>query len=88
MKSKILRVFAVLMVAVMMFSVSVFADSDVLLGDVNGDGVFDEADVTLMNRYLAGWKVTIVEENADMDGDGRITTWDLIMMERTLAGWY
>lgn len=88
MKTKFLRIASAFMVSVMMLCMSVFAD-DAVLGDVDGSGTFDDADVVVMSRYLTGWDgVTIDETNADFDEDGRITAWDLVMMERHLAGWF
>ena len=49
-----------------------------LLGDVNGDGQVDIADVTaVVNRILGKNADTFSEENADVNGDGTITVADV-----------
>lgn len=89
MKAKFLGLFAAFMVIATMLCMTASATGDVILGDVNDDAAFDDADVIVMSRYLTGWDgVTVNETNADFDEDGRITAWDLIMMERHLAGWF
>jgi subtilisin len=58
------------------------------LGDVNGDGVTDEADVILLTRFLlASDRVAFIAanpeflyNNADMDGNGIINTADLTLL--------
>ncbi len=57
-------------------------------GDLDGDGKITDWDGILLNRYLAGWTVSIKNpEVMDCDGDGRITDWDGVLLDRYLAGW-
>lgn len=57
-----------------------------VIGDVNGDGVADAADVVTLRRYLAGgYNVTINQEAADMNGDGQITVADVVLLRRHLV---
>ena len=63
------------------------AASTVLPGDVNGDGVVNNKDLTRLQRYLAGWAVEINEANSDCNGDGVINNKDLTRLQRYLAGW-
>jgi len=61
---------------------------DYIVGDIDNDGEVTDWDSIILNRYLAGWDVTIdILESADIDRDGEITDWDSIMLERYLAGW-
>jgi len=61
---------------------------DYIVGDIDNDGEITDWDSIILNRYLAGWDVTIdILESADIDKDGEITDWDSIMLERYLAGW-
>lgn len=61
-------------------------DNSSLMGDVNGDGKFNIADVVLFQKYLLGvsdthltnWKV------ADLSKDNRIDVFDLVLMKRDL----
>lgn len=56
-------------------------------GDVDADGEITDWDAIMLNRYLAGWDVTIDLTAADTDKDGEITDWDAILLNRYLAGW-
>lgn len=66
---------------------AVITVADCILGDIDGNGEVDDWDAIVLNRYLAGWQVKIIEAAADMDGDGELTDWDAIDLERRLAGW-
>ena len=59
----------------------------VLHGELDGDGEVTDWDAILLNRYLAGWKVTIDLKAADIDGDSEVADWDSILLDRYLAGW-
>ena len=62
--------------------------AETVKGDADGDGSVTDWDAILINRYLAGWQNTGVNESAaDYDGDGNVTDWDAILLERSLAGW-
>jgi len=58
------------------------------LGDVNGDGQVNEADVTLLREYLAGRALLSDGQilAADLDQDGRVTSADLQWLERQVGG--
>lgn len=56
-------------------------------GDVNGDGVVNLMDVTVLKRYLANWSsATIAEHNSDADSNGRVELKDATYLRRYLAG--
>ena len=58
------------------------------LGDVNGDGTCDSADVALMQKKLGGWNVSYVyDETADIDLSGKSDSSDLSVLQKYLAGW-
>lgn len=59
----------------------------IMIGDMDNDGEISDWDAILLNRYLAGWDVTITPSAADVDGDGEVSDWDAIVLERYLAGW-
>lgn len=59
-----------------------------LAGDVNDDGLVNLKDVVLTTRYLAGWEIQILSENADVDADGEVTLLDVTLMRRFIAGGY
>ena len=56
-------------------------------GDVDGDGVINAKDVTMLRRHLAGgWSVTVNLVNSDVNGDGTINAKDVTILRRYLAG--
>ena len=58
----------------------------VLPGDMNGDGKLNNADVSLLIRYQAGWSgLKIVEEAADFNSDGSVNMKDIILLIRSLV---
>ena len=57
------------------------------LGDADGDSEVSDWDSVILERYLAGWNVTIDLGELDIDGDGDVTDWDSILLSRYLAGW-
>lgn len=60
---------------------------DYIPGDVDGNGIVDDWDAIVLNRYLAGWKTEVNKFASDIDGNGEIDDWDAIALERKLAGW-
>ena len=58
-------------------------------GDVNGDGMVNGKDVTLLRRYNgSGYDVTINESAADVNNDGMINGKDVTLLRRYIAGGY
>ena len=59
-----------------------------ILGDVDGDGEVTVADVTRIQKYLAGYEMPygFNLEAADADGDGNVTVADATRIQRFLAG--
>ena len=55
-------------------------------GDVNGDGKVTIADVTLIQKFIAGMGLSIEEIYADVTGDGKITVADATYIQKFLAG--
>ncbi len=58
-----------------------------LIGDADGDGIVDDWDAMLFERYLAAWKVEVNLDNLDVDKDGELSDWDVMLLNRHLAGW-
>ncbi len=57
-------------------------------GDLDGDGKFNNKDVTRALRKLANpSSVSCDETKMDTNGDGKFTSADAIIMMRSLAGW-
>jgi len=59
----------------------------VIAGDINGDGVVNNKDVTVLSQFLAGWNVNHVPATLDVNGDGAVNTKDASALMRYLAGW-
>ena len=56
-------------------------------GDVNGDGTVNLKDVALLQQYLSGWSVTIIEAASDTNGDGTVNLKDVALLQQFLSGW-
>lgn len=54
------------------------------VGDLNGDGKVNNRDLALLQRYLNGWEVTVVEVAMDINTDGKVNNRDLAAMQRLL----
>ena len=64
-----------------------FLEEDVLLGDVNGDGAVNIADVTTLIDYLLGSDIQINLRNADCNTDGSINIADVTtLIDKLLSG--
>ncbi len=62
--------------------------SNVLIGDVDGNGVITQKDRMVLARYIAGWTGYSIDElAADVDGNGVITQKDRMILARYIAGW-
>ena len=62
--------------------------TDYLKGDANNDGVVDILDATTIQRFIAGYPITIyVFDAADIDGNGEIDIMDATRLQRFLAGY-
>ncbi len=65
--------------------------SDILIGDVNGDGVVNGKDRLLLTRWLANWPEAIAEgineAAADVNCDGKVNGLDRLILTRHLARW-
>ena len=60
---------------------------DYIPGDINGDNTVNLKDVALLQQYLSGWEVTIVEVSADVNGDNNINLKDVALLQQYLSGW-
>ena len=65
--------------------------SDILIGDVNGDGVVNGKDRLLLTRWLAKWNDVVAEgineTAADVNCDGKVNGLDRLILTRHLARW-
>ena len=62
------------------------ADTQIVMGDVNGDGTFGVTDVVLFQKWLLAVPDTVLAnwEAADFDADGGLDVFDLAMMKTAL----
>ena len=95
--TKINKIIAVAVMVIILFSfLTVFPAtvsalspnnwSRIYYGDVNGDGLVNQADVDLLLKYNAGLNVSIVFEAADLNGDGIINIADISTLQRYISG--
>ncbi|TYQ14546.1 UNVERIFIED_CONTAM: dockerin type I repeat protein [Acetivibrio alkalicellulosi] len=59
-------------------------ETDIIYGDLNGDGIVNSIDAVLMRRYILGiaTNIDINTENADINGDGKINSIDYVLLKR------
>lgn len=60
---------------------------DYIPGDINGDGVLNNKDVTRLMQYFAGWDVTVNTPALDVNNDGSHNNKDVTRLMQYLAGW-
>lgn len=63
---------------------------NIMIGDLNSDGVVNAKDRVLLNRYVAKWEGYTTLENpdaADINGDGSINAKDRVILNRYVAKW-
>lgn len=66
------------------------SDSDVVAGDVNGNGTVEASDSVILARYLANWSAyedNVNLANSDVDGVEGVTAGDSVVLARHLANW-
>lgn len=61
-------------------------ESEGLIGDVDGDGMFSALDATKILRYVVGTDKEINAYVADVDGDGKISATDATYVLRRVTG--
>ena len=59
----------------------------VIPGDANGDGNVNNRDIAAMQKYQAGWDITIDTVSGDVNGDGAVNNRDIALLQTYLAGW-
>ncbi|MCM1508804.1 MAG: phage tail tip lysozyme [Ruminococcus flavefaciens] len=64
----------------------IVASSSVKKGDLNGDGLVNNKDLTLLRRALANGNTSEYIVNGDMNSDSVINNKDLTLLRRILAG--
>ena len=60
---------------------------DYVPGDINGDGILNNKDVTRFMQYNAGWDVEVNEAALDVNGDGSVNNKDVTRLMQYNAGW-
>ena len=64
-------------------ALQVFAQSEVIIGDVNGDGSVDVADISAVISKMSGEETF---DNADVNGDGTVDVADISLIISIMAG--
>ncbi|MDE5556569.1 MAG: dockerin type I repeat-containing protein [Ruminococcus sp.] len=87
-KRTIVAVISTVLSAVGVMGMTVSADVDSIMGDVNADGRFTIADVTLFQSWIMGNDVTLNNYQAvDFCEDGILDVFDLCMMKKELLNY-
>lgn len=92
MKKTIKRIIAVICIVATMCSIAIVSTGALtrrLYGDVNGDGIINNADVTLLQQYLAGFQELDEYQliAADVDGDKDVNIKDATMISFLINGY-
>ncbi len=92
MKKTIKRIIAVICIVATMCSIAIVSTGALtrrLYGDVNGDGIINNADVTLLQQYLAGFQKLDEYQliAADVDGDKDVNIKDTTMISFLINGY-
>ena len=74
-------------VATCIITVSSSSIGERLAGDADGDGRVSISDAVRICQYLAGYNVTINEDNSDVDADGTVRVGDAVRICQYLAGY-
>ena len=56
-------------------------------GDINDDGIIDVDDLTLLQKFVAGWKTFGNKFAADVNCDDKIDIDDITLLQKKVAGW-
>lgn len=88
-KVKIL-IISTIVVIICLFNINVQAETEILYGDANGDGVVDGRDLTLVQKYFANLELTEpfnyeAKKRADVDRDNKLTENDVKLIQSKIA---
>ena len=56
-------------------------------GDITGDDLVNNKDLTRLFQYLSGWDVSVNEAALDVNGDGKVSNKDLTRLFQYLSNW-
>ncbi|MDD6094785.1 MAG: dockerin type I domain-containing protein [Clostridia bacterium] len=60
--------------------------SEVIKGDINGDGRVSLKDIALLKQYICGYEIGAVRQAMDVDADGRVNLKDYLSVKLMLCG--
>ena len=84
------KLFAWIMVAILLFGVCAVSIFAFTYGDITNDGKINTKDAVLLAQYLAEWQVSISADGlaaADVYKDGKINSKDAVLLAQYLAMW-
>ena len=68
-------------------TITLTGDTSALKGDVTGDGKVNRYDLTLLQKYFAGYPVAVPTAAADIDENSKLTRKDVMILARYLDQW-
>jgi len=60
---------------------------EVMAGDANGDGKVNIRDLGLLQQFLNGWDIGVLDAVCDVNADGKVNIRDLGLLQQYLNGW-
>lgn len=60
--------------------------SEVIKGDINGDGRVNLKDIALLKQYICGYEISAVRQAMDVNADGRVNLKDYLSVKLMLSG--
>ena len=66
--------------------ISINADSVILKGDANSDGIIDVKDVLILRKYYVGYDVEFNFNAADYNSDSKVNAIDILLIRKKIAG--
>ncbi len=84
-------IFMLVLAIIFSFAAVVFAENEVVYGDVNYDGRINLYDVSGILKYISKWNMSefvFIEDAADVTHDGNINLHDVSKILKYMAKWY
>ena len=80
-------ILSAILITICLFNLNIQAETEILYGDTNGDGIVSAQDATAIQRYIADLDELDYESQvrADVDGDGKLTANDAKLIQKCIV---